>query len=29
MNLEDLISSAMPHPDDCRRKAEELRSTYP
>lgn len=29
MNIEELINAAMPHPDDCRRKADELRATYP
>jgi len=29
MNFEDFIRAAMPHPDDCRRKAAELRAAYP
>ena len=29
MNIEDLINTAMPHPEDCRRKAEELRRNHP
>lgn len=29
MNFEEFIRAAMPHPDECRRKATELREAYP
>lgn len=29
MNIEDAIRAALPHPDECRRKARELREAYP
>jgi len=29
MNFEEFIRAAMPHPDECRRKAAELREAYP
>lgn len=29
MNMEDFIRTVLPHLDDCRRKAQELRDAYP
>lgn len=29
MNMEDFIRAVLPHPDECRRKALELRDAYP
>lgn len=29
MNMEDFIRAVLPHPDECRRKAQELQTAYP
>ncbi len=29
MNMEDFVRAVLPHPDECHRKAQELRDAYP
>lgn len=29
MNMEDFVRAVLPHPDECHRKAQELREAYP